>query len=76
MDGVRRVVHYAKFSIRKLQRSCTMYPQLGRAHTMTNADNGAWHAFFKVIDHPQEVTGMVKPIRWSGIMILDNTLSY
>lgn len=33
-----------------------MYPQLGRAHTMSNANNGAWHSLFKVVDHPQEVT--------------------
>ena len=76
MDGVRRVEHCAKFSICAQQRSCAMYPQLGRAHTMTDADNGAWHPVFKVVDHSQEVTGMVKPIGWSGICILDNTLSY
>ena len=28
-----------------------MYPQMGRAHTMTDANNGAWHLFFKVVDH-------------------------
>lgn len=39
-----------------------MYPQIDRTHTMTDANNGAWHPFFKVVDHSQEVTRMVKEI--------------
>ncbi len=53
-----------------------MYPQLGRAHTMTDANNGAWHPLFKVVDHSQEVTRMIKPIGWGGVSILENGLSY
>ena len=45
-----------KLSICVLQGPCSVYPQMGRAHTMSNANNRTWHPFFKVVDHSQEVT--------------------
>ena len=43
--------------------------QLRAAHAVGYADDGTRHFVSKVVDHVEQITGVVEPICWSGISI-------
>ncbi len=42
---------------------------------MSNSKNRPWHLFLETVDHTQQVSGVVEPVRWAAQTTSDGTFS-